>query len=320
MSNSINANSGLGSVSLVNKKSVDTTAINQQVLQPLVIAKADNLNKGDMLVRSQVLEQKQLSSVSLKDNQLILDNGQKFIMKGINLTNNVYGNWDNDKSPSLKSAGKDPLIRALVQDSWVLQDPDFKNIKNLNVNVVRYCFNHELFDKSNPQRDKNLAKMVSHVQKFKSMGIYTILNLHLPKGMDVQNLSFERKLPGDSRMATVFESEDYWASTVELWSFLARAFKDDSSVMAYELFNEPTLPSEQDGGKIGMQQKYQELVNTIRDIDTKHIIIVCENETVELSNDFQDVKYEANVVKEEFFKLDKSANAWETPFKEVNSF
>lgn len=217
--------------------------------------------------------------------------GEIVHLRGVNLFNNACGNWIYGISDQPERKGKDPLIRPTEQDDWVLGPYDYYYINKLGGNVVRYCFNYELFAKDNPKRAKNLEKLKEHVKRFNGSAIYVILNLHFPPGLDVAHDHYEKDKPGNERLQSIFENDEYFDQTVEMWKHLAKAFKDNAGVAGYELFSEPRLPSEADGGVEKFTERYNKLVNEIRKVDNQHIIFVAEYDSVEANDEFQTIKW-----------------------------
>ncbi|OGC23761.1 hypothetical protein A2291_05190 [candidate division WOR-1 bacterium RIFOXYB2_FULL_42_35] len=207
---------------------------------------------------------------------IVNQNGQKITLNGINLSNNVWGYWITGVSDSLESQGNDPMIRPQVQDDWVLTAADFERLKELGPKVVRYAINNELFSLDNPFKEANLAKLKQHIKKFDQLGIYVVVSLHNPKGLDVQNDNFERDKPVKTRLKSIFEDQNYWQDTLVMWQYLAKNLKDQPGVAGYYLFNEPRLPSDADGGIKEYTRKNNELCAAIRAVDKKHIIFVPE--------------------------------------------
>lgn len=209
--------------------------------------------------------------------KIINDKNEVVVLKGFCLSNNAWGNWVDGISEKLRDEKKNPIIRPQKQDDWVLQDGDFAEIADMGANVVRYCVNYELFSKDNPYRESNLKKMKDHIRRFSDKGVYVIIDLHFPLGLDwVQNDNYERYKPGDKRLKSIFEDETYWRDTVKWWKDLAGEFKDNPGVAGYELFNEPRLPSEKDGGIKEFRRKYNEMCREVRSVDKKHILFIPE--------------------------------------------
>ena len=198
---------------------------------------------------------------------IVDEKGEVVSLNGINLSNNVWGNYNYSKRR---------LERPTVQDRWVLQDIDFELIKRLGCKAVRYAINYGLFARDNPNRESNLVLLKSHIEKFNKIGVYVIIDLHLPEGLDDQNDAEERKKPGNERLQSIFESKKYWADTLDMWRYLVRNLKNIPGVAGYDIFNEPRLPATVDCSMEEFIRKYNELCSVIRSEDKRHIIFVPE--------------------------------------------
>ena len=74
----------------------------------------------------------------------------------------------------------------------------------------------------------------------------------------------------------LFTEQKYQDELVNLWTTIAKRYKDEPTVAGYDLLNEP-LPSSTgaaDAYKSQLEPLYKRLTQAIRKIDTKHIIIV----------------------------------------------
>lgn len=237
----------------------------------------------------------------LKVDKLKITNefGEEVRLNGINLSNNVWGNWVAGVSESLEAQGKDPLIRPQQQDNWVLTSDDFTRLRDLSPKVVRYAINYELFAENNPHRQTNLDKLKEHINQFERSGLYVIVSLHLPPGLNVQNDIFERQKLGSERLRSIFENEEYWNNTVSLWQYLAKNLKNMSAIAGYSLFNEPRLPSNEDGGIDQYKKKCDQLIRAIRQVDQRHMIFFPEYNSKERDDKDQSVSWERGFVKVE---------------------
>jgi len=225
------------------------------------------------------------------------DQNEVVFLRGLNLSNNVWGNWVTGFSEKAERQGSDPLVRPQAQANWVLQDKDFELIAQLKPNVIRYAINSELFKPSNPYQQLNLKQLLKDIKRFNADNIYVIINLHLPEGLDVQNDNYEREKPPQERIASIFENKEYWKNTIALWQYLANNLKSLSGVAGYELFNEPRLPSKKAGGLKEFQHKYNELSAAIRAVDQQHIIFLPEYNSLELDDKFETIRWERGFIK-----------------------
>ena len=60
--------------------------------------------------------------------RIVAPSGNSYSIKGINLSNNVYGNWDEKLSPQLQKKNKDPTPYRVYDDLVSLLLPDHADI------------------------------------------------------------------------------------------------------------------------------------------------------------------------------------------------
>jgi|LSQX01.2.fsa_nt_gb hypothetical protein len=217
-----------------------------------------------------------LEFLRTKGQNIITSKGEIFRIRGVTLTNNFWGNWIDGISEKLQSEGNDPVIRPVVQDSWVLTDNDFERIKNLGCNTVLYDINYQLFAEDNPNRTENIERLKSHIIRFSAMDIYTAVMLMVPPGLDSTNDIYEMYKPGSVRVKSVFEDDTYYSQWVSMWKYLANELKDFKSVAGYGLINQPRVPTNEEGGIEIFKNRLNNACKEIRKIDKNHIIFVPE--------------------------------------------
>ncbi|MCX7987489.1 MAG: carbohydrate-binding protein [Bacteroidales bacterium] len=109
--------------------------------------------------------------------------------------------------------------------------------------------------------------------------IYVILDLHAAPGGQGKDAAISDY---DSSLPSLWESEANKVKTIALWKKLAERYKDSEWIGAYDLINEPNWDFENSGNQNGCnctQNKplldfYKRLIDTIRKVDTNHLIIV----------------------------------------------
>lgn len=217
-----------------------------------------------------------LSFLQTKGQNIVTADGKAFNIRAVTLTNNFWGNWINGVSEKLQEDANDPVIRPLVQDSWVLTEDDFKRIKNLGCNTVLYDINYQLFAKDNPNRLDNMEKLKNHIRRFSSMNIYTAIMLMAPPGLDSTNDIYEMYKPGTNRVKSVFEDDAYYSLWIDMWKYLANELKDFRGVAGYGLINQPRVPSNKEGGIEIFKTRLNNVCKEIRKIDKKHLIFIPE--------------------------------------------
>jgi hypothetical protein len=217
-----------------------------------------------------------LTFLQTKGQNIVTEDGEIFNIRGITLTNNFWGNWVNGESEKLQSEGKDPIIRPLVQDEWVLTEDDFERIKNLGCNTVLYDINYQLFAEDNPNREDNIERLKEHIRRFSSMDIYTAIMLMAPPGLDSANDIREKYKHSSIRLKSVFEDYTYYEQWINMWKYLSNELKDFKGVAGYGIINQPRTPSDQEGGIEVFKERLNNVCKEIRKIDNRHIIFVPE--------------------------------------------
>jgi len=207
---------------------------------------------------------------------LIDENGNIIQLKGIMLTNNVWGNWEDGVSEKLQKEGKNPMVPPSIQDSWVLTEDDFNRIKALGVNCVGYGINYQLFSKDNIHRVDNIKKLKSHIARFNAMKIYTVVSLLVPPGQSSYQEPIERMQPGNLRTKSVFEDTTYYHQWVEMWKFIATELSDAKGLAGYDILYQPRIPSLKEGGTQVFEERMNGVCEEIRKIDEEHILFVQE--------------------------------------------
>ncbi len=214
--------------------------------------------------------------IHTEGNAFVSADGSPVRLTGVGLANQAWGQWVTGTSEALAAANRDPLVRPTEQYPWVLTDADFDVLQELSLHAVRYDVDYELFAPDNPKQAQNLALLRTHAQRLGTLGLYMIVDLSMPIGLDNQSDGYERLKPGSEREQSIFENADYFAATVSMWQTVATTLRDLPGVAGYELINEPRLPSDADGGLAGFRAKYQALCDAIRQVDEQHVIFVAE--------------------------------------------
>ncbi|MCF7908686.1 MAG: glycoside hydrolase family 5 protein [Candidatus Omnitrophica bacterium] len=150
------------------------------------------------------------------------------------------------------------------RDNFITQG-DFKNISDIGARVVRLPFNYRLIE-SKPYCycERGFAYLERAFSWAKKYGLGIILDLHAAPG--AQNCDWH----GDSAgQALLWDKKQYRQRTFCLWEAIADRFKDDKSLIGYDVLNEPVL------GKRSNQvlkEFYRGVIKHIRRVDKKHTI------------------------------------------------
>jgi hypothetical protein len=155
--------------------------------------------------------------------------------------------------------------------STYITEDDIAKVADLGFNSIRLPMNARLlmpegqsaFDEAEFQ---HVADIVSASRKH---GIYVVLDMHCaPGGQTGTNIDDD---PNDS--PDLFTDTSNQDRLVALWTELARRYADDTTVMGYDLLNEPLAPpfSQYDGQ---LWPLYQRIGAAIRSVDAHHLLIV----------------------------------------------
>ncbi|MEL6923759.1 MAG: carbohydrate-binding protein [Bacteroidota bacterium] len=99
-------------------------------------------------------------------------------------------------------------------------------------------------------------------------GMYVVLDLHAAPGGQGRD---EGISDYDTSKPSLWESKANRDKTVALWQRIAERYKDEPLVAGYDLINETNWAME---GNVPLRALYEEIVDSIRAVDTKHIIFI----------------------------------------------
>lgn len=160
---------------------------------------------------------------------------------------------------------KERLIK-LFRDNWI-KERDWDQLKAFGFNVVRLPILWNVIeDEKNP---RTLRADAWHyidwsIAEAKKRGIYVILDLHGALGGQTPN-----DHTGCSGQNKYWTNTEYQDRTKWLWEQIATRYKDEPAVAAFDPLNEPWGSTAED-----MAVRVEELYETIRKIDDKHIVML----------------------------------------------
>ena len=113
----------------------------------------------------------------------------------------------------------------------------------------------------------------------KANRMYLILDLHAAPGGQGNDLAISDR---DPAKPSLWESEENQRKTVALWKKLAARYRDEPWIGAYDMLNEPNWSFATPGKGNGCDETesktvwalQQRIVQAIRDVDTKHMVII----------------------------------------------
>lgn len=235
-----------------------------------------------------------------RDNKKIVNgNGEEVLLRGIGI-----GGWMLQEPYMLGiSATNQKDIRKKIEGligkdntdafyaAWhknFVQKRDIDSLAVWGFNSIRLVMHYNLFTlpiEKEPVAgqqtwlDEGFALVDSVLAWCAANQIYVILDLHAApggQGKDAAISDYDASLP------SLWESEANKAKMVALWRKIAERYKDAEWIGAYDLLNEPNWDFENSGNQNGCnctQNKplldlYKRLIDTIRQVDTHHLVIV----------------------------------------------
>lgn len=212
-------------------------------------------------------------------NGWLLPEGYMFnSIKTINRPRHFYAWTDQligpDKSQAFWQAFREHFIK----------EDDIIKIKALGFNSVRLPFDYQIiFEPSETThklklKDEGIQLIDRLIDWCHTHQLYVILDLHgAPGGQTGANI--DNSL---NDLPALFERRLYQEQTIYIWQFLAKRYKDDPWVAAYDLLNEP-LPEWFSEHYHKLVPLYKEIIKAIRAVDPYHMISI---EGVHWSTDF----------------------------------
>lgn len=231
------------------------------------------------------------SFLHTRGQDIVNENGDKIMLRGVGL-----GNWMLPEGYMWKFAGdgewadRPRRIEKLVSDLigpekakqfWsdyrknYVTEADIERISQLGYNSVRPALDSRLFvtDDSPPKYSGEGFTLLDNLVKWcKANGVYVIIDMHAAIGGQTgQNID-----DSANDQPELFSQPKNQDELVGLWRAIAERYKDEPAVAGYDLLNEP-LPQRTGAEKAYKDQLeplYKRLTRAIREVDSKHIIIV----------------------------------------------
>jgi len=238
-----------------------------------------------ILSGTSVIAQTRMKFVSVKGKDFITSDGKPLALKGIGL-----GNWllPEGYMFEFKKAGSPlqiyEMTNQLIGESkarkfWrsfrdnYITEKDIKFIKQSGFNSVRVPFNYRLFvSETDPQKLEGIGyELLERVVGWcKKEGLYVILDMHAaPGGQTGDNIDDSFGYP------FLFENAEDQELTAEIWGKLAGRYKNEPTILGYDLLNEPIAHYfDKDYLNPKLEPLYKKITAEIRKTDKNHIIIL----------------------------------------------
>lgn len=159
-------------------------------------------------------------------------------------------------------------ILDLYRENWITPR-DFEILKSWNFNTVRLPFHYSLLeDDAKPGELKPDAFhwLDRAVSMARQAGIYVILDLHgAPGGQSLDGAT------GKSGLDQFWKPENRKRGAF-IWQKIAEHFRDNPTVAAYDLLNEPFGKMNSDNDDADLTGAMDEMIHAIRQVEERHII------------------------------------------------
>lgn len=223
--------------------------------------------------------------VTTRGKTLLSPAGKPLLLKGINL-----GNWllPEGYMFKFKTASSPRLIQTVVnelvgedkarwfwkayRENYITRE-DIRLIKQSGFNSVRVPFSYRLFvsDEEQQKLEGPGYELLEHVVAWcREEGLYVILDMHAaPGGQTGENIDDSWGYP------FLFESAQSQGLTVSIWRKLAARYAQETTVIGYDLLNEP-ISNSFDTASLNprLEPLYRKIVLGIREVDKNHIIFL----------------------------------------------
>jgi endoglucanase len=229
-----------------------------------------------------------LSFLHAQGQDIVNEEGEKIYLKGVGL-----GNWllpegymwkfgeEGDRPRKIEKIVSNLLGTEKAANFWkefranYIKEADIQRINELDFNSVRPALNSRLFvtEGENPVFiDEGFVLLDSLIGWCKKHQLYVIIDMHgAPGGQTGQNIDDSPKDEPE-----LFMHPKNQNLLVEFWRKIAEKYKDEPTVAAYNLINEP-LPERTGAAekyKHRLVPLYKRLIEAIRKIDNKHMITI----------------------------------------------
>jgi endoglucanase len=218
--------------------------------------------------------------VHAQGSELVDGNGHPLMLRGTNL-----GNWlepegymflfePGPSSPREIEDYFDELIgpeqaKAFwhqYRDAYITK-ADIDMLKSTGMNSVRVPIHYKFFTKGNDEGFRLLDRVVSWA---KADGMYVVIDMHMaPGGQTGTNIDDSYGYPW------LYDSPGDQAELIDIWKRIADQYKDEPTVLGYDLLNEP-IPHFPQLQKYNSQLEplYKRIAAAIREVDTHHVLIL----------------------------------------------
>ncbi len=150
-----------------------------------------------------------------------------------------------------------------------ITEADVAFIAGKGFNALRVPFHYKFFSPSPGEYIQDGFNLIDQLLEWcAEYCVYLILDMHCAPG--AQNTNDFSDSDGNVAGLWVHQSYRDWA--IAIWWYIADYYADEEWIAGFDLLNEPVLSSGFTSSQL--RQLYIQMTNTIRDVDTNHIIFV----------------------------------------------
>ena len=152
--------------------------------------------------------------------------------------------------------------------NYFIQKDDLQFIKNLGCNLIRIALNYRHFESDDQPfeyKAEGFALLDKVIGWARDLQLYVILDLHAVQGWQNRGWHCDNS-GGEPRF---FGQKVFEDRAVALWQEFARRYSDEATVAGYNVMNEPDTDE-----VTWLNHYYRRVTQTIRAIDTRHIIFL----------------------------------------------
>jgi hypothetical protein len=245
-----------------------------------------------------------------EDKRIINEEGTQVILKGYGAGNWMVqeaflfgtGGFSGDFKPFFRASGMDRTRTisqiltetcgsAYAESFWprfyrsYLNENDIRHLHEAGFNSIRLPLNARAFLKEEPEiifNEETFTMLDELLDACEKHDVYAILDLHAAyAGQSTVGCD-----DGVDNQPHLFTDAEGRERTVLLWKTLAERYSSRACVAGYELLNEPLALPFSDPLIPELLSFYDEVIGTIRSIDTKHIIFLQGNRFAKVSDLF----------------------------------
>jgi hypothetical protein len=241
-----------------------------------------------LLLRPALCQAETPSFLHTRGEDIVNERGQTFLPRGLGL-----GNWtltegymwhfgsEGDRPRRIEKIVSELIGPEAAAQFWTeyrrqyITEADIERLARLGFNIVRPSLNARLFltegENAVPVAEgfDLLDRLIAWCKK---NGVYVVVDMHAaPGGQTGSNID-----DSANDQPELFTDKRHEERFIALWVKLAARYKDEPTVAAYDLLNEP-LPKRtgaEDKYKDLLEPLYQRVTQAIRKVDPRHIITV----------------------------------------------